>query len=163
MRVERGEERKREKPQVEEIKKRRPLRNPFGDDDDDDIDDPMSFLRNKLLSKYVMPHNFFFISICSLYSLSILFIYVSSSLSFLSLPPCLSIFLYATLIIYFFPSLVFRYQSSKYQDDGDDSDMEANFDDIMKEERRRYSSFLCRRGGEIERETSILTYGYLSA
>ena len=87
MRVERGEERKREKPQVEEIKKRRPLRNPFGDDDDDDIDDPMSFLRNKLLSKYVMPHNFFFISICSLYSLSIMFIYVSSSLSSLSLSP----------------------------------------------------------------------------
>uniref|UniRef100_A0A1D1XPW0 Protein SPT2 n=1 Tax=Anthurium amnicola TaxID=1678845 RepID=A0A1D1XPW0_9ARAE len=66
-----------ERPKQKPVKSH--LRNPF-DDDDDDIDDPMSFLRNKLLS---------------------------------------------------------RFNSSKYQvDDDDDSDMEANFDEIMKEERR---------------------------
>ncbi|XP_078429801.1 uncharacterized protein LOC144701875 [Wolffia australiana] len=43
--------------------------------------------------------------------------------------------------------LLSRYQSSKYRDDdGDDSDMEANFDDIMKEEKR--SSKIARKEDE---------------
>lgn len=36
-----------------------------------------------------------------------------------------------------------RYNPNKYDDYGDDSDMEANFDDIMREEKRRFSLFLC--------------------
>lgn len=30
-----------------------------------------------------------------------------------------------------------RYNPNRYRDDDDDSDMEANFDEILKEERRR--------------------------
>lgn len=32
-----------------------------------------------------------------------------------------------------------RYNPNRYDDYGDDSDMEANFEDIMKEERRRFA------------------------
>ncbi|KAK4366354.1 hypothetical protein RND71_014234 [Anisodus tanguticus] len=36
---------------------------------------------------------------------------------------------------------MFGYNPNRYHDDNDDSDMEANFDDILKEERRRCSIF----------------------
>ena len=34
-----------------------------------------------------------------------------------------------------------RYNPGRYRDEGDDSDMEANFEDIMKEEKRRFAMF----------------------
>lgn len=47
-------------------------------------------------------------------------------------------YIYVELII----TCVFcRYNPGRYRDEGDDSDMEANFEDIMKEEKRRFAMF----------------------